>query len=224
MHPKHTVPHTRKQFQVDRIAFFSDAIIAIAITLLVLEIKIPAIGKNASWNELRTVYSKQLIFPLLGMLFSFFMIGRLWIRHHELFEYITSYNNMLIRYNLYFLFSIVLLPVSTTFMMNNDNPKEISAIVFMINLALCHFFFLLLLSVIMNKKNHFYEHDALPVMRQQKQDCLLFLCFLLALSLISIFKVEWSQYVVYLFFIYRLYRRIRRARERRLNKVLGIRG
>jgi uncharacterized membrane protein len=40
------IPHSRTQFQIDRIAFFSDAVIAIALTLMILEIKIPELKRH----------------------------------------------------------------------------------------------------------------------------------------------------------------------------------
>ncbi len=42
----HSPVHDKKHFQVERIAFFSDAIIAIASALLILEFKIPSLGRD----------------------------------------------------------------------------------------------------------------------------------------------------------------------------------
>ena len=209
MHKNLADDHSREQFQVDRIAFFSDAVIAIAITLLVLEIKIPSIGKNASWHDIQTVYSKQLIHPFLGLFLSFFMIGRLWIRHHELFEFITHCNRILIRYNLYFLFSIVLLPVSTVFMMDKDNPKGVGSVVFIMNLGLCQLFFVFLLQTILNKMNIFYSRDVLEKIRRQRSDCLLFMAFLFVLAILILTKVEWAGYFIYLFTAFLILRRLK---------------
>src|SRR5882724_1687772 len=203
MHEKPHQHHTREQFQVDRLAFFSDAIIAIAITLLVLEIKIPSLGEHATWQQVRTVYIRQLFYPFMGLFLSFLIIGRLWMRHHEIFEHITAYNRTLIRFNLYFLFSVVLLPVSTMFMMDENNPKQISTVVFIFNLALCHLFFLLLLQIIMNKKNHFYTSDAEPIIRRQQLDCLEFLIFLVIIASMTIYNPLWIQYFVYVFVAFR---------------------
>lgn len=214
MHEKPHHHHTREQFQVDRIAFFSDAIIAIAITLLVLEIKIPSLGSNASWQQVKTVYLRQLFFPVLGMGLSFLLIGRLWIRHHEIFEHIVAYNRLLIRFNLFFLFSVVLLPVSTSFMMDESNPKQVSFVVFMINLALCHFFFLLLIQIILSKKNHFYTEGSEHIIRQQRFDCIEFLVVLIVVAIGTMYEPLWVQYFVYVYVAFRIFRRIRH----RMNK------
>lgn len=200
----------RTQFQVDRIAFFSDAIIAIAITLLVIEIKIPSVGKNTSWHEIQTVYSNKLLFPVLALLFSFFVIGRLWMRHHELFEHVINYNNTLIRFNLFFLFSIVLLPVSTMFMMDADNPEMIRIFVYLCNLGLCQLFFFLLLVVITKKKNQFFDQNGNVIIKKQKQDCLLFLSFLLIALLLLLTFPKYAPLSFVVLVIRRIYLKIKK--------------
>ncbi|MEP6616064.1 MAG: TMEM175 family protein [Ginsengibacter sp.] len=202
--------HGRTQFQVDRIAFFSDAIIAIAITLLVLEIKIPSVGQNTSWHDVRTVYTNKLLFPLLSLFFSFFIIGRLWMRHHELFEHVINYNRLLIRYNLYFLFSIVLLPVSTMFMMDKENPETIRIIVYLSNLALCHLFFLVLLMVITKKENQFFDPHGNDIIRKEKEDCILFIVFLLITILLFIIKPNWAPFSVIILLARRIFLRVKK--------------
>lgn len=196
--------HGRVQFQVDRIAFFSDAIIAIAITLLVLEIKIPPLGHNTSWHDVRTVYANKLLLPLLSLFFSFFVIGRLWMRHHELFEHVVNYNRLLIRFNLYFLFSVVLLPVSTMFMMDPENPESIRVIVYLANLGLCHLFFLLLIMVIAKKENQFFDPQGNSIIRKQKDDCIFFIIFLIITILLFIIQPELTPVSLILLFIRRI--------------------
>ena len=82
----------RTQFQIDRIAFFSDAVIAIAITLLVLEIKIPVIPKHISFADFYKVNGDLIIQQLLALYICFVTIGSLWFYHHELFEFVTGSN------------------------------------------------------------------------------------------------------------------------------------
>lgn len=72
----HDIFENRKQFQLERLILFSDAVFAIAITLLVIEIKIPA----GSWSNQITVarlneYLFELLPHILGFVISFFIIG-----------------------------------------------------------------------------------------------------------------------------------------------------
>jgi uncharacterized membrane protein len=76
--------HRRTQSQIDRIAFFSDAVIAIAITLMILEIKIPPPGKNSTYNEILSKYGANLILHLVALLISYITIGNLWMRHQRM--------------------------------------------------------------------------------------------------------------------------------------------
>ncbi len=53
--------HNRTQFQIDRIAFFSDAVIAIALTLMILEIKIPALDRDMTIRIILNRYGWNIV-------------------------------------------------------------------------------------------------------------------------------------------------------------------
>ncbi|HEV8286939.1 MAG TPA: TMEM175 family protein [Chitinophagaceae bacterium] len=103
----------KKEFQLERMILFSDAVFAIAITLLVIEIKIPEI-ENVSDKVLLQALG-HLIPKFVGFLISFIFIGLYWTIHHRMFGFVTSYNRKLIFLNLLFLFFIALMPFSTGF-------------------------------------------------------------------------------------------------------------
>jgi uncharacterized membrane protein len=145
-------PH-RKQFQVDRICYFSDAIIAIAITLLVLEFKIPPLGRDKSWFQIRTEYGPKLMIPIIGMLLSFFLISNYWIRHHELFEHVVNYNKKLVKYNLMFLACIMVMPLVTSFMLESDNPWFLKNFFYFADMGFCSLFYFLLHRTVYSKRN-----------------------------------------------------------------------
>lgn len=96
----------------DRLEAYSDAIIAIAITLLVLEIHVPerhdGAGDGALWHELGQLWPSY-----LGFAISFTVIGIMWINHHEIFRYIRCANHSLMLLNTLFLFLIAMAPFPT---------------------------------------------------------------------------------------------------------------
>jgi uncharacterized membrane protein len=95
------------RLEYDRVLFFSDAVFAIAITLLVVDIRVPQIVVNAA-RELHDARGKILSFAI-----SFLVIGLFWMGHHRLFRYITALDRPLIFLNLLFLGTIAFLPYPT---------------------------------------------------------------------------------------------------------------
>ena len=76
--------------QLERLTFFSDAVFAIAITLLIIEVHVPHVGAidDASyWQALG-----ELRGSLLGFMLSFLVIGLLWMAHHRVFGLLHDYS------------------------------------------------------------------------------------------------------------------------------------
>lgn len=113
-------PAHKKKFQLERMILFSDAVFAIAITLLVLEIKVPHVSDNTDQSLLKILLSMMPKF--VGFFISFFVIGQYWIVHHKLFGFVENYNGGLLWLNLIFLLSIVLMPFSTA--LYSENVKS----------------------------------------------------------------------------------------------------
>ncbi len=94
---------------LERIIFFSDAVMAIAITLLAIDLKLPDIDPSHALTEV----PRQLgaIGPaFLTFFISFVVIGIYWMSHHRYFAYIKRYDARLMVLNLMFLFFIVCMP------------------------------------------------------------------------------------------------------------------
>jgi uncharacterized membrane protein len=104
----------KREFQLERLILFSDAVFAIAITLLVIEIKIPEVHDHVTDRAL-SIKLVQLIPKFVGFMISFALIGLYWSIHHRMFGFVTDYNRRLIILNLLFLFFIALMPFSTGF-------------------------------------------------------------------------------------------------------------
>jgi uncharacterized membrane protein len=93
--------------EYDRVLFFSDAVFAIAITLLVVDLRVPDVVLDAA-REIANSKDKILSFTI-----SFLVIGLFWMGHHRLFRYITVLDRRLIFLNLLFLGTIAFLPYPT---------------------------------------------------------------------------------------------------------------
>jgi len=98
--------------ELDRIIFFSDGVFAIAITLLVIGLRVPALPQHVANSEL----SRRLLdeWPrVLSYAVSFAVIGLYWIGHHRSFRHIRRFDHRLILLNLAFLGLIAFLPFPT---------------------------------------------------------------------------------------------------------------
>jgi uncharacterized membrane protein len=109
--------------EYDRVLFFSDAVFAIAITLLVVDIRVPAVVANAA-HELSKAQDK-----ILSFVISFLVIGLFWMGHHRLFRYITALDRPVTFLNLLFLGTIAFLPYPTALLFAG-NTHEPAAPVF----------------------------------------------------------------------------------------------
>ena len=105
----------KKEFQLERLILFSDAVFAIAITLLVIEIKVPEIHYE-SLSEQALINSLWHLFPkFIGFLISFLIIGLFWTIHHRMFGFVVAYTQRLLWLNLFFLMAVALMPFSSAF-------------------------------------------------------------------------------------------------------------
>ena len=105
----------KKEFQLERMILFSDAVFAIAITLLVIEMKVPEIAHNIVSEDKLAEALAEMIPKFVGFIISFFIIGLYWTVHHRLFGFVVNYNQRLLWLNLFFLLAVVLMPFSTGF-------------------------------------------------------------------------------------------------------------
>ena len=93
--------------ETDRVEAFSDGVFAIAITLLVLELKVPP-GEGTLWHKLLHEWPS-----FAAYLTSFFIIGIMWVNHHSMFRAIVRVDRPLLFLNLLLLLWTSLLPFPT---------------------------------------------------------------------------------------------------------------
>jgi uncharacterized membrane protein len=97
---------------LERLMFFSDAVFAIAITLLIIEIKVPHLPRGTSNLEWGGALA-QLIPNFVAFLISFFVIGRFWMTHHTAFGFARHFDKRLNWPNLHLLAMIAFMPFAT---------------------------------------------------------------------------------------------------------------
>jgi uncharacterized membrane protein len=104
--------------KLERLVFFSDAVFAIAITLLVLEIDVPRLAKGAATGSFLPELDR-LIPSFFGYFVSFVVIGLVWVAHHRAFACAQVYRPKLLPWNMALLGMIALMPWFTAFMSAN---------------------------------------------------------------------------------------------------------
>lgn len=142
------------KFGLDRIVFFTDAVIAIAITLLVIELKVPHLAEGESVTKL-SHYLNEMWPEFLGYAVSFMVIAMYWMAHHKIFRNIADYDRPLIYINTVFLMFIAFMPFVTGLLFNYP-AQLISVIWYAVLVALIG---LALLWVWSYAKNHRLVYD-----------------------------------------------------------------
>jgi len=102
-----------------RLEAFSDGVIAIIITIMVLDLKVP---HEASWRALG-----PLIPVFLSYVLSFVFLGIYWSNHHHLFQAVQRVDGRILWANLHLLFWLSLTPFVTGWMGENFGPWPVAA-------------------------------------------------------------------------------------------------
>ena len=106
------MPHTTAQSdlaETQRIEAFSDGVFAIAITLLVLELKVPGVDEDAALGAMLVAQWPHYI----ALLTSFATIGIMWLNHHRLFRLIRRVDHTLLVLNALLLLGVTVVPFPT---------------------------------------------------------------------------------------------------------------
>jgi uncharacterized membrane protein len=110
----------RDRLGIERLVFFSDAVFAIAMTLLILDIRLPAGVETANNHQLLLLLT-GLWHKYLAYFISFWVIGLYWISHHRKFLLIKRWDHLLLSLNLLLLMVIAFIPFPTAVMSENGN-------------------------------------------------------------------------------------------------------
>ena len=125
MEPRHDSYAGTKSAGTERIAAFSDGVIAIIITIMVLELKLSEdAAKGEVWSGFLTPLAPKLAIYAL----SFVIVGALWVNHHQLLAVVSRSTPQLMWMNLLLLFFMSLIPLATGFL--GEHPQLARAVSF----------------------------------------------------------------------------------------------
>ncbi|MGW1505063.1 TMEM175 family protein [Streptomyces mirabilis] len=112
-----------------RVEAFSDGVFAIAITLLILDIKVPKVGENGSlWEALGQQWPSYAAYVV-----SFLVIGIMWVNHHQVFSYVARVDRPLMFLNLLMLMVVAAVPWPTAMLaeyLREDRASHTAAAVY----------------------------------------------------------------------------------------------
>jgi uncharacterized membrane protein len=124
----------RRGFSKGRLEAFSDGVFAIAITLLVLDIAVPA---SAEKHLLRSFIDEWPTY--VAYVVSFSTIGAMWLGHNAITEYLDHADGTFVRLNLLFLLFVSFLPFPTRLFadfIERDSPERVAVTIYGISLLL----------------------------------------------------------------------------------------
>lgn len=125
-----------KPSETNRVEAFSDGVLAILITLLVLEIKVPHFESTSSSDILLGL--KNILPKFFSFALSFFIIAVYWIWHHNMFNALKLVSGKIITFNLISLFIISIIPF-TTALVGDYYTESIPVFIYIMNIMVLRF-------------------------------------------------------------------------------------
>ena len=130
----------------NRLEAFSDGVLAIIITIMVLEIKVP---ETANWKGIT-----HLLPTLISYILSFAVIGVYWNNHHHLLQSLKKINSAIMWSNLNLLFWLSLIPFGTKWM-GETHFDRFTVVVYSILLIICGLSY----TILQNKIAHSLKNE-----------------------------------------------------------------
>ncbi len=126
----------RKEFQLDRMILFSDAVFAIVITLMAIEIRLP-FSEEVITPEMLSTQLLHLIPTILAYTASFAFIGLTWYQHLQVFGLLKDYDKGLVLRNLILLFCMGFFPFSVTLIAHQNTSPFLPAGIYFAIIVAC---------------------------------------------------------------------------------------
>lgn len=139
------MPH--REMTTNRLEAFSDGVIAIIVTIMVLELRAPSQPTLAALWKVAPIF--------LSYALSFLVVAIMWVNHHHLIHAVREVTARLLWTNLYLLFWMSLVPFVTDFLGKNFH-EPMAVALYGLDLALCASGFYLLRIILLEQ----YRHDT----------------------------------------------------------------
>jgi uncharacterized membrane protein len=127
--PNPRYERTSTELEFDRVAFFSDAVFAIAMTLLVVGIGVPTVSANGLNEALREKRPE-----IISFFISFVVIGYYWLGHHRFVARLSAMTTTLMKVNLVYLAAIAFTPFPTA-LAGKYTDEPISIVMYAVTLG-----------------------------------------------------------------------------------------
>ena len=125
----------RREFQLERMVLFSDAVFAIVITLMAIEIHIPESIRFTNSEEL--VHELVMLLPnIIAYAASFFYIGLTWYQHLQVFSLLKDYDRGLVIRNLVMLFFVGFFPFGASIIARPNNGMFLIILIYFLIIIL----------------------------------------------------------------------------------------
>ena len=125
----------RLTMSANRLESLGDGIFSVAMTILVIELKVPSVQGNSFRDLLHALYEiRQEIFCYFV---SFIVLGIMWFGHRMVFEYISKTNRYFIFLGVLFYMVVCLVPFTTRFLAA-DTLKWYAILMYGLNLSACN--------------------------------------------------------------------------------------
>ena len=125
--------------RTNRVEAFSDGVLAIAITLLILEISVPDVKGDDLLDALGHQWPSYVAYVV-----SFLTIGIMWVNHHALFDHIRIVDRGLLFVNLFLLLAIAFVPFPTALLaayVRSPDGGRVAAVIYCLTLLVVGFGF-----------------------------------------------------------------------------------
>ncbi|HKT02863.1 MAG TPA: TMEM175 family protein [Rugosimonospora sp.] len=172
----------------ERLIYFSDAVIAIAITLLALELPVPTGSVHGNAGVLD--FLREHTVEYLAFLISFAVVAMHWLAHQRLFRYATGLVGPVIQCNLVWLLTIVVMPFTTKLLTSEAGGFQVQFTVYAADQALAGLFLLLAFSGL--RRSGLLRANTPPRIVTDTMEWMASVIVMFALSIPIAFVTRWA--------------------------------